>query len=133
MVNLFYRMTFIITLVLFTVSVISQSQIKSNPVVSQAIKMGISQPMRDLPLIDSKTSPIWSDGIIPLREPFDMDVQDVSKDGSLQEYKGPLGASSITKNFDGVGAGGYAPPDPSGDVGPNHYMLATNVRFQIWY
>jgi hypothetical protein len=125
-------MTFIITLVLFTVSVIPQSQIKSNPVVSQAIKMGISQPMRDLPLIDSKTSPIWTDGIIPLREPFDMDVQDVSKDGSLQEYKGPLGASSITKNFDGVGAGGYAPPDPSGDVGPNHYVQMVNVRTQIW-
>ena len=67
-----------------------------------------------------------------LEKLFDLNIQNVSKDGSLQEYKGPLGASSITKNFDGVGAGGYAPPDQSGDVGPNHYVQMVNVRTQIW-
>ena len=132
MVHLYFRMVFIVTFFFLTNLVFPQSQINSNPVVSQAVKMGISKPMRDLPLIDSKTSPIWSDGIIPLRKPFDMDVQKVEKDGSLQEFKGPLGASSIDQNFDGVGAGGYAPPDPSGDVGPNHYVQMVNVRTQIW-
>jgi len=132
MVNLFYRFTAVLCIFILTDLVIAQSQVISNPTVSQPIKMGISQPMRDLPLTTPKTIENWKDGIIPLRTPFDIDVQKVEDDGSLQTYKGPLGTSGITKNFDGVSAGGYAPPDPSGDVGPNHYVQMVNVQTQIW-
>ncbi len=132
MVILFYRMTFVITFFLLSNLLFPQSQTISNPFVSKAIKMGISHPMRDLPLISPKTVENWSDGIIPLRTPFDIDVQRAEKDGSLQGYDVPQGISSITKNFDGVSAGGYAPPDPSGDVGPNHYVQMVNVQTQIW-
>ncbi len=132
MVNLFYRWTFVTAFFLFATLAFAQSQVISDPVVSYPIKMGISQPMRDLPLNTPKTIENWPDGIIPLRSPFDLDVQKVDKDGSLQEYDGPNGTSGITKNFDGVSAGGYAPPDPSGDVGPNHYVQMVNVQTQIW-
>ena len=132
MVNLFYRMTFVVTFFLLSNLIFPQSQTISNPVVSKAIKMGISQPMRDLPLASKNTIENWTNGIIPLRTPFNLDVQKVEKDGSLQEYYSPEGISSIIKNFDGVSAGGYAPPDPSGDVGPNHYVQMVNVRTQIW-
>ena len=132
MVNLFYRWTFVFAFFFLANFVIAQSQVISNPVVSQPVKMGISQPMRDLPLIDSKTTPIWTDGIIPLREPFESSVEKVELDGSLKEFNGPLNSTSISANFDGVGSGGYAPPDPSGDVGPNHYVQMVNVQTQIW-
>ena len=132
MVNLFYRMTFVVTYFLLSNLIFPQSQTISNPVVSKAIKMDVSQPMRDLPLTSQKTIENWNDGIIPLRTPFDIDVQKVESDGSLQDDYSPEGISSITKNFDGVSAGGYAPPDPSGDVGPNHYVQMVNVQTQIW-
>ena len=132
MVNLFYRITFIVTFFILSNFIFPQTQTISNPTVSQPIKMGISQPMRDLPLTTPKTIENWKDGIIPLRTPFDIDVQKVEDDGSLQTFNGPLGTSGISKNFDGVGAGGYAPPDPSGDVGPNHYVQMVNVQTQIW-
>ncbi len=132
MVNLFYRSTALMCFFIFTNLLIAQSQVISNPTVSQPIKMGISQPMRDLPLNTPKTIENWKDGIIPLRSPFDSEVSATEKDGSLQTYKGPFGTSGISKNFDGVGAGGYAPPDPSGDVGPNHYVQMVNVQTQIW-
>ena len=132
MAHLYYRVMFVVTLFLFTNLVFSQSRTISNPVVSNPVKMGISQPMRDLPLTTPKTIENWKDGIIPLRTPFDIDVQKVEDDGSLQTFNGPLGTSGISKNFDGVGSSGYAPPDPSGDVGPNHYVQMVNVRTQIW-
>jgi hypothetical protein len=132
MVNLFYRSTTLLCFFIFANFVIAQSQVISNPTVSQPIKMGISQPMRDLPLNSGKIIENWKDGIIPLRTPFDMEVQDIEKDGSLKDFKGPFGATNISQNFDGVGAGGYAPPDPSGDVGPNHYVQMVNVQTQIW-
>ena len=132
MVNLFYRTSLFVTLSILTISVFPQNATISDPVVSQAVKMTVSQPMRDLPLMDSETTPIWSDGIIPLRVPFESTIENVKMDGSIKEFSGPFGATNITKNFDGVGAQGYAPPDPSGDVGPNHYVQMVNVRTQIW-
>ncbi len=132
MAHLYYRVMFVVTLFLFTNLVFPQSRTISNPVVSDPIKMGISQPMSDLPLTTPKTIENWKDGIIPLRTPFDIDVKKVEDDGSLQTFNGPLGTSGISRNFDGVGSGGYAPPDPSGDVGPNHYVQMVNVQAQIW-
>ncbi|GAB4581152.1 MAG: hypothetical protein Fur0022_38990 [Anaerolineales bacterium] len=34
--------------------------------------------------------------------------------------------------FEGLGSDGLTPPDPVGDVGPNHYVQMVNVSFQIW-
>jgi len=132
MVNSFNRITVFVAFFLIANLIYPQSQTISNLVVSQPIKMGISQPMRDLPLTTPKTIENWTNGIIPLRIPFDINVQEVVKDGSLQEYNGPEGISNITKNFEGVSAGAYTPPDPSGDVGPNHYVQMVNVQTQIW-
>ena len=37
------------------------------------------------------------------------------------------------ENFDGVsGSGQGAPPDPSGEAGPNHYVQGTNEAFAIF-
>ena len=132
MVNLLYRWTLITAVVLFPNLVFAQNQVLFNPLVTQPIKMGISQPVRDLPLTSPNIIENWKDGIIPLRSPFKNEVIEVKEDGSLNNFNAPLGISSITQNFDGVDAKGMAPPDPSGDVGPNHYVQMVNVRTQIW-
>jgi uncharacterized repeat protein (TIGR01451 family) len=35
-------------------------------------------------------------------------------------------------NFAGIGYTGLVPPDPVGDVGPNHYIQAVNAQFQVF-
>src|SRR6185295_777194 len=35
-------------------------------------------------------------------------------------------------SFNGIGFGGSVPPDPIGDVGPNHYVQMVNTRFAIF-
>jgi hypothetical protein len=123
-----------IIVIMFAVEVFAQNNVLTNPVVMQAVKMGVSQPMRDLPISSGTEKSSWKDGIIPLLSlpRFKRNNIDIDKDGSQIDYRGPYNISAITQNFDGVGANGSAPPDPSGDVGPNHYVQMVNVRTQIW-
>ena len=36
------------------------------------------------------------------------------------------------QSFDGIGATGVYPPDPNGEVGPNHYVQMVNSKFAIY-
>lgn len=46
----------------------------------------------------------------------------------------PMGAApvSVGASFEGIPATGFLPPDVSGAVGPNHYILMVNVAFAIF-
>lgn len=39
--------------------------------------------------------------------------------------------TNANPNFEGLACGG-CPPDPTGDVGPDHYVQMINVQFRIW-
>jgi Secretion system C-terminal sorting domain len=125
-----------ITLVLFfllTASFVSLAQVGevSPPQVIPALNHDLSIPLRDMDELPIMQTP-WENGIIPLnsRSPI---INDTYKtDPALQSSNGTDGISDVIVNFNGVGAQGFAPPDVSGDVGPNHYMQMVNVRFQIW-
>ena len=55
-------------------------------------------------------------------------------DGALQA-EGTPGASAPTStgNFEGVSnVNSVLPPDPSGDIGPNHYVQMVNLSFAVW-
>ena len=138
MVNLFYRWTFVVVFFSFANLVFAQSPVISNPVVSfpseikSPFAMSISVPLRDLPPDTAPIKSAWIDGIIPVRETTTNQIFGYTEDGALQNYNGQFNPSEITVNFDGVGAQGSAPPDPSGDVGPNHYVQMVNVRYQVW-
>lgn len=135
MLNTFHKWLLFWLIVMITNYSTAQIQSHSNPIVSEAVKMGVSQPVRDLPIVTSSEKPTWKDGIIPLMTSSNHQVLDIEKDGSSKEYNGPFSPSGINKNFDGVPVdASYAvmPPDPSGDVGPNHYVQMVNLRTQIW-
>ena len=109
----------------------AQGSFISGPEVSQCIYHDTSPPLRDIPEAPI-THSNWRDGIIPLLKNSQRFQDQYQYDPVLQETMGTSGDGFIIQTWDGVNAQGYAPPDPSGDVGPNHYMEATNVRFQIW-
>ncbi len=57
-------------------------------------------------------------------------VQDV--DSIVQDTKS-INALSPVASFDGIpNVAGFSPPDPVGAVGLNHYVVMTNVHFQIF-
>ncbi len=119
--------------VLLVISSISFAQggFNSGPEVSQCIHHDTSPPLRDMPEAPI-THSNWRDGIVPLftnPSRFEDQYQD---DPVLQGTMGSRSDGFIFQTWDGVPAQGYAPPDNDGDVGPNHYMEAINVRFQIW-
>jgi hypothetical protein len=50
--------------------------------------------------------------------------------GSSSTSSDPI--SAPLANFEGIPASGFLPPDTVGDVGPNHYIQAVNIRFAIY-
>ncbi len=54
-------------------------------------------------------------------------------DGALQTTYGPSALPAPIISFDGPpNLSGVSPPDPVGDVGPNHYVAMSNLSFQIF-
>ncbi|RKY99290.1 MAG: hypothetical protein DRQ13_02575, partial [Ignavibacteriae bacterium] len=103
----------------------------SQPQVSQSVYHDTSPPLWELvatPVTESQ----WDDGMVPLLINSPQYNDQYEYDPALQNFHGTNNDGFIVRNWDGVSAQSYAPPDMSGAVGPNHYMEMTNVRFQIW-
>ncbi len=58
--------------------------------------------------------------------------QAAQSDPVRQTQMGTRAALAPLKDFDGISATGWYPPDPNGDVGPNHYVQAVNIRIGIY-
>ncbi len=93
------------------------------------VRFDISPPLRDIP---PNLDPVVWPGDDPDLPPFELGPQDV--DPIVQDWTGgPEMIPAPLISFQGqANAGGYTPPDPVGDVGPNHYVAMANVRFQIF-
>jgi len=119
------------SLLAFSSITLAQGGFTSGPEVAQCIHHDTSPPLRDIPEAPL-TQSRWRDGLsqfLTIAPKFEGQFQ---QDPVLQENMGSRGDAFVFQSWDGIAASGFAPPDPSGDVGPNHYMLAVNVRFQIW-
>ncbi len=54
-------------------------------------------------------------------------------DSALQAWQGKLSMPLPIKSFEGINnRDGLVPPDPNGDVGPNHYVQWVNASFAVW-
>ena len=127
-----FTLSLTILFVLSTISVLfGQGQVLYPSEVVPAINHDLSIPLRDMQEMPLMQTP-WENGIIPVKSKTRNNNTQYQNDPALQIIKGTDEGASIIVNFDGVGAQGFAPPDVTGDVGPNHYMEMVNVRFQIW-
>jgi hypothetical protein len=97
--------------------------------LQQVVRFDVSPPLRDIP---PNLDPVLWPGDDPELPPFELGPQDV--DPIVQDWTGgPEMIPAPLISFDGQpNSGGYTPPDPVGDVGPNHYVAMANVRFQIF-
>ncbi|MCW9066408.1 MAG: T9SS type A sorting domain-containing protein [Ignavibacteriaceae bacterium] len=129
---MFKYITFSVLFVLLTIFVsFGQEQVLSPTEIISAINHDLSIPLSEVEEKPLMQTP-WEDGIIPLQSIPPSTRNQYNNDPALQLFNGTDDIGNILENFNGVGAQGFAPPDVSGDVGPNHYMQMVNVRFQIW-
>jgi len=128
-------------LLLFTVcclGLVSYAQDTQGPSsVSQAIYKGKTQPLSDFPIIQSQNFGVDELTIIPngYEGSFENLVQGVATPASsIQDEQGTLVLNGIDQNFDGIDntQSGFLPPDPTGAVGPNHYVQAVNSSISIF-
>lgn len=77
--------------------------------------------------------------IIPNKNAFGIDINARTKNNvdtvvqkNLPNFRAQA-SIELGVGFEGIGnVTGVAPPDPVGDVGPNHYVQAVNVALAIW-
>jgi len=125
---------------LFLVNV-SQAQSQSDvgkPIVIKPNYFDISPPLRDM-LQDpnAKVDMSWKDGVVKNRNPKDMFQENnpnaIYSDPNVQSVFGVLNPDTTDQNFDGTGANNsVVPPDPTGDVGPNHFVQIVNLKYAIY-
>jgi hypothetical protein len=108
------------------------------PFVGHAVMVGTSDEVHRLPVAPPppagpavEVNPRWGRPIpLPFGKPR---VPDALAHGQLP----PSAAArtpTTTLSFTGLanGSGGPVPPDPIGDVGPNHYVQMVNTRFAVF-
>jgi len=94
------------------------------------VKFDVSPPLRDIPPL-----PVKEGGeamVDPDGPPGELGPQDI--DQVVQGWTGgPEFIPAPLISFDGPSnLAGVSPPDPVGDVGPNHYVAMSNLYFQIY-
>jgi hypothetical protein len=97
----------------------------------KAVKFDISPPLRSIPPVPYVRDEGHEDNDRPSGLEGPLGPQDV--DRSVQTRVGPGEIPGPSVNFDGFSnVAGFTPPDPVGDIGPNHYFAAANVHFAIY-
>ena len=98
---------------------------------STAVRFSISQPVREMPLYAGEMVPYDGDSDLPSGLEGPLGPQDV--DPLVQSIAGPLAMPAPSVSFDSVSnLASVSPPDPVGDVGPNHYVAMSNLYFAIY-
>ena len=127
-----------VTIVLFAQRTPSGQSGSSQPIVQaqyrgvlQVVKHDVSPPLRDmipLPVKECTLRENEEQGAIPLGP-----VGPVVPDKAVQRVLGKIGIPGPIISFDGnSNLCGCSPPDPNGEVGPNHVVTMANLHFQIF-
>jgi hypothetical protein len=99
--------------------------------VSTAVQFDISPPLRDIPPAEIDPNQPFEDLDPPSSLEGPLGPQDV--DPLVQAMTGAPRIPAPIVNFDGFDNQlTYTPPDPVGDVGPNHYVAMSNVHFAVY-
>jgi hypothetical protein len=107
----------------------------ARPVISYATRTDVSQPVRKLPVhppLPDQLGEIFRKPrkFLPNREgSIEADIVDGAVQGDVVQITTP----TVLGSFDGVNnRNGVLPPDPSGAIGPNHYVQMVNLSFAIY-
>jgi hypothetical protein len=99
----------------------------------KAVKFDISPPLRSIPPVPRRTAPERdADSDRPSGREGPLGPQGVDTVVQTRVGSGEIPGPNVS--FDGFSnlCGGCVPPDPNGDVGPNHYVAIANNDFAIY-
>jgi hypothetical protein len=111
----------------------------AGPIVGESVAPTISEPVSSLPVVTGSTATLERE-INPRQNPSSFLSGNVTLPRGERDTLADVGVNGGTSPtptlvFEGISyaeAGDGFPPDTVGDVGPNHYIQAINVAFQIF-
>ena len=129
----------VFTFLLVSVSIFSQDKFPPVEII-QGTYVGKTIPLRDMPTINERSYTTKELKIVENNLRANEKVNENAlplngKDPLRQKTIGGINLLPLEQNFDGLGSGesgGFTPPDPTGAVGPNHYVAAANVAVKIF-
>ncbi len=99
--------------------------------LSEVVKFDISPALRDIPAVEINKKEITEILERPTGLEGPLGPQDT--DSIVQSVKGPDLIPTPIVSFDGpTNIASVSPPDPVGDVGPNHYVAMSNLYFAVY-
>jgi hypothetical protein len=127
-------------LIVFTLflSTLMNAQDLFSPVeIVQGTFIGTTIPLRDFPTIEYNSSDPKTMTIFENRSRYNAKVNENSLpynniNTNVQDKIGGISAFALEQNFVGFDDTGATPPDPTGAVGPNHYVHAVNSAIKIF-
>jgi subtilisin-like proprotein convertase family protein len=131
----------ILLLILFVSLVSNTFAQKDYPTyTANAEFLGVSQPLKDFPIIvptHNNDPQNFKYGNNEMRYPkkFNQNALPLNGEEKAQRDFGGIHSYALEENFDGTSiteTQGFVPPDPTGAVGPNHYVHAVNSAFKIF-
>lgn len=128
----------ILTASLLANTVEAQEFKATDPKVSSPAYFDKTPPLRDMKIVAvGERDRSWKDKVIGNEHRDESHLysnkEAVPVDHVQQHEKGTRPTEGPIYNFSGTPRiGGYTPPDPHGDVGPNHYFQMVNVSFSIY-
>ncbi|MEI6901073.1 MAG: hypothetical protein WCL00_14450, partial [Bacteroidota bacterium] len=116
----------------------AQSAERIKPIIINPCYYDVSPPLKEMfQDANAKVDNSWKDGVVKNHQyPKGMgtgNVDAIKNDPNVQSEFGVLKPDTTEQSFDGVGSNnGVCPPDPCGDVGPNHYVQVVNLQYAIY-
>ncbi len=115
-------------------SILAQEKLPPEEVIKGTF-IGKTQPLRDFPTFKQGAAGESKEVMVPndSRTPMEF-VETTTILNNLQTEKGKIVTQPIEQNFVGASnaESGFFPPDPTGAVGPNHYIHSVNSIVKIF-
>lgn len=130
----FFLVTAILTMLNSSFVYAQKKDETSRPKVGKVAKFDLSPPLSSIqpnltPVVKAEDDQGMDGPVNDTRHDVDPVVQRLKGYGVFSQDAIP----GTNANFDGLlNTAGISPPDPVGDVGPNHYIQMVNSRFQIF-
>jgi len=108
--------------------------------LANGVYLGVSEPLKDLPKVvptHNNDPNNFKAGNNEMRYPkkFNQNALPLQGESNAQRDLGGIHSYALEENFEGTNiqeTTGFRPPDPTGAVGPNHYVHAVNTSFKIF-
>ena len=104
-------------------------------IVRTSVKHDVSPPLREIEGAPPNLLEIKKEVTNFVRPGWE-DIGYRGADPVLQDWAGDAAMAETIQNFEGIAKADHmenlTPPDPNGDVGPNHYVQMVNKSFAIW-